>query len=127
LNGQASSDAFTSLINLAQICKIDEKHVNLVVSLLESAQHQLRETDDKESIYNTLDGLAKVAGTVRSKKLAASVMTLSRVYRDYLNVNVEPENIMAVGLVAAAALVVEVEKMLPPATPLTVQSRSSLL
>tara|TARA_R110000737_G_scaffold230064_1_gene243583 strand:- start:199 stop:1446 length:1248 start_codon:yes stop_codon:yes gene_type:complete len=103
LSKNASFEAFTSLINLAQICKIDEKHVELAVSLLNNANHQLKATEDKKSIYQTLNGLAKVAGTVRSKKLAASVMILSRVYRDYLNVNAEPENIMAVGLVASAA------------------------
>ena len=103
LSKNASFEAFTSLINLAQICKIDEKYVELAVSLLNNANHQLKATEDKKSIYQTLNGLAKVAGTVRSKKLAASVMILSRVYRDYLNVNAEPENIMAVGLVASAA------------------------
>lgn len=103
MSDQASLKAFMALINSAQYWKVDGKYIDHVVTLLENAQHQLKETDDKESIYQTLNGLAKVSGLVRSKKLAASVMILSRIYRDYLNVNAKPENIMAVGLVASSA------------------------
>lgn len=103
MNNQASLVAFRSLINSAQFWKVDEKYVELAVTLLENAQHELRETGDKESIFQTLNGLAKVAALVRSKKLAASVVILSRIYRVYLNVNKEPEHIMGLGLVAAAA------------------------
>ena len=103
MNNQASLVAFRALINSAQFWKVDEKYVELALTLLENAQHELRETDNQESIFQTLNGLAKVAALVRSKKLAASVMILSRIYRDYLNVNAEPEHIMEMGLVASAA------------------------
>jgi hypothetical protein len=102
-NDPASLEAFTILITTAQFWKIDERYVDNAVMLLENAQHQLKETNDKDSIYQTLNGLAKVAGLVRSKKLASSVMILSRIYRDYLNVNAEPANIMGIGLAASSA------------------------
>ncbi|MCP4985484.1 MAG: hypothetical protein GY928_05250 [Colwellia sp.] len=103
MNNQASLVAFRSFINSAQFWKVDQKYVELALTLLKNAQHELRETSDKESIFQTINGLAKVAALVRSKKLAASVAILSRIYRDYLNVNTEPEHIMGLGLVAAAA------------------------
>jgi hypothetical protein len=103
MNNQASLVAFRSFINSAQFWKVDEKYVELALTLLENAQHELRDTGDTESIFQTLNGLAKVAALVRSKKLAASVVILSRTYRDYLNVNTEPEHILGLGLVAAAA------------------------
>ncbi len=103
MNNQSSPLAFNTLINSAQFWKVDEKYVEHAVILLENTQHQLKETEDKESIFQTLNGLAKVAALGRSKKLAASVMILSRIYRDYLNVNAEPEHIMGMGLVASAA------------------------
>lgn len=103
MNDQVSLKDFTALISSVQFWKVDAKYVDHVLMLLESSQHQLKEADDKESIYQALNSLAKISCIVRSKKLAASVMIFSRIYRDYLNVNSEPENIMAVGLVAAAA------------------------
>ncbi len=39
----------------------------------------------------------------RSEKIASSVMILSRLYRDYIDVDSEPENYLSLGLVAAAA------------------------
>jgi len=103
MDEQASLKAFTTLINSAPFWKVDGKYVDHAVMLLENAQHQLKETNDKESIYLVLNGLAIVAASARSKKLSASVMILSRRYRDYLNVNAEPENILGMGLVASAA------------------------
>ena len=50
-----------------------------------------------------LNGLAQVACMTRSKKLAASVTILSRLYRDYIDVDSEPENYLAIGFVAGAA------------------------
>lgn len=103
MGGEASLDTFTALINLTHICKVDSKYAELAASLLENTQHQLEGNVDKEAIYHALNGLATVSATLRSKKLAASVMILARVYREYLNVNNAPENILAIGIVAAAA------------------------
>ncbi|TOG78716.1 hypothetical protein CGI93_23650, partial [Vibrio parahaemolyticus] len=103
LSGTASLEAFTALINLTQVCKVDSEYAEIATSLLENTQHQIQGNVDKNVIYQTLHGLAIVAANLRSKKLAGSVMILSRVYRDYLDVNNSLENIFAVGLVSAAA------------------------
>lgn len=103
LGGTASLEAFTALISLTQICKVDSKYAELATSLLESTQHQIEGDVNKDIIYQLLNGLATVAANLRSKKLAGSVMILSRVYRDFLDVNGSPENILGVGLVSAAA------------------------
>ena len=100
---QISLMEFGSLINSAQIWKLDEKYIQHALMLLDTAKHQLREAPTKESIAAMLNGLAKVAALTRSKQLAASVMILSRIYRDYLNVNNEPDQILGMGLVASAA------------------------
>ena len=94
---------FGSLINSAQFWKVDEKYVQHAIMLLDTSQHQLREAPTKESIFAMLNGLAKVSALTRSKKLAASVMILRRTYRDYLNVNSEPEQTLGMGLLASAA------------------------
>jgi hypothetical protein len=100
---QMSLVEFGSLINSAQYWKVDDKYVQHAIMLLDISQHQLREAPTKESIFAMLNGLAKVSALTRSKKLATSVMILSRIYRDYLNVNSEPEHILGMGLVASAA------------------------
>lgn len=101
---QTSLEAFWALINSAQFWKVDKKYIEHAIMLLDTAQHQLREAPNKESIFPILNGLAKVAAMTRSKKLAASVMILSRIYREYLSVNTEPEQILGMGLVASAAI-----------------------
>lgn len=100
---EVSLSSFRVLINSALFWKIDEKHLERTASLLESAQHKLAEANDKDSVYQVLNGLAQVACMTRSEKIASSVMILSRLYRDYIDVDSEPENYLSLGLVAAAA------------------------
>jgi hypothetical protein len=100
---EVSLASFRILINSALFWRIDEKHLERTVSLLESAQHKLAEASDKDSVYQVLNGLAQVACMTRSEKIASSVMILSRLYRDYIDLDSEPENYLSLGLVAAAA------------------------
>jgi hypothetical protein len=100
---EASLKSFRVLMNSAPFWKIDDEYLDGAVNLLESAQHKLAAVNDKDSVYQVLNGLAEVACITRSRKLAASVMILSRLYRDYIDVNSEPENYLAIGVVAGAA------------------------
>jgi hypothetical protein len=103
INGEASFESYRVLMNSAPFWKIDDEYLERAVSLLESAQHKLAAVNDKDSVYQVLNGLSQVACMTRSKKLAASVTILSRLYRDYIDVDSEPENYLAIGLVAGAA------------------------
>ncbi|WP_419210111.1 hypothetical protein ABRP32_16375 [Providencia manganoxydans] len=103
INSEDSFESFRVLMNSTPFWKIDDEYLERVVLLLESAQHKLAAVNDKDSVYQVLNGLAQVACMTRSKKLAASVTILSRLYRDYIDVNSEPENYLAIGLVAGAA------------------------
>ncbi|MBQ0726671.1 MAG: hypothetical protein KBT77_04895 [Thalassolituus oleivorans] len=103
INGEASFESYRVLMNSAPFWKIDDDYLERAVNLLESAQHKLAAVNDKDSVYQVLNGLAQVACMTRSKKLAASLTILSRLYRDYIDVDSEPENYLAIGLVAGAA------------------------
>lgn len=103
INGEASFESYKVLMNSAPFWKIGDEYLDRAVSLLESAQHKLAAVNDKDSVYQVLNGLAQVACMTRSKKLAASVTMLCRLYRDYIDVDSEPENYLAIGFVAGAA------------------------
>ena len=103
VSSEVSLASFRVLMNSALFWKIDKKHLERTVLLLESAQHKLVEANDKDSVYQVLNGLAQVACMTRSEKIASSVMILSRLYRDYIDVDSEPENYLSLGLVAGAA------------------------
>jgi hypothetical protein len=103
IKGDTSFEAYRLLINTAPFWKIDETYLERIVSLLENAQYKLAVANDKDSVYQVLNGLAQVSCMTRSKKLATSVMILSRLYRDYIDVGSEPENYLAMGVVAGAA------------------------
>lgn len=103
INGEASFESYKVLMNSAPFWKIGDEYLDRAVSLLESAQHKLAAVNDKDSVYQVLNGLAQVACMTRSKKLAASVTILCRLYRDYIDVDSEPENYLAIGFVAGAA------------------------
>lgn len=103
ISGEASFESYKVLMNSAPFWKIGDEYLERAVSLLESAQHKLAAVNDKDSVYQVLNGLAQVACMTRSKKLAASVTILSRLYRDYIDVDSEPENYLAIGFVAGAA------------------------
>lgn len=103
IESEASLESFRVLMNSAPFWNIDDDYLERAVSLLESAQHKLAAVNDKDSVYRVLNGLAQVACMTRSRKLAASVTILSRLYRDYIDVDSEPENYLAIGVVAGAA------------------------
>lgn len=103
INDKASFESYRVLMNSAPFWKIDDEYLESAVLLLESAQYKLAAVNDKDSVYQVLNGLAQVACMTRSKKLAASVTLLSRLYRDYIDVDSEPENYLAIGIVAGAA------------------------
>lgn len=103
IDSEASLESFRVLMNSAPFWNIDDDYLERAVSLLESAQHKLAAVNDKDSVYQVLNGLSQVACMTRSTKLAASVTILSRLYRDYIDVDSEPENYLAIGVVAGAA------------------------
>lgn len=103
IGSQASLESYRVLINSAPFWKIDDQYLERAVSLLESAQHKLAAVNNKDSVYQVLNGLAQVACMAKSGRLAKSVMILSRLYRDYIDADFEPENYLAIGIVAAAA------------------------
>lgn len=103
IDGEASLESYTVLMNSAPFWKIDDEYLEHAVSLLESAQHKLAAVNDKDSVYQVLNGMARVACMTGSKKLANSVMILSRLYWDYIDLDSEPENYLAIGVVAGAA------------------------
>ncbi|MEZ8745326.1 hypothetical protein AB4189_16640 [Vibrio sp. 10N.286.49.E1] len=103
IKSEPSVDSYRILMNSAPFWKIDDEYLERAVSLLENAQHKLAAVSDKDSVYQVLNGLAQVSCMTRSKRLAASVLALSRLYRDYIDVNSEPENYLAIGIVAGAA------------------------
>lgn len=103
IKSEASFEAYRVLMNSAPFWKIDDEYLERAVSLLENAQHKLAAVNDKDSVYQVLNGLAQVSCMTRNKRLAASLMVLSRIYRDYIDVDSEPENYLAMGIVAGAA------------------------
>ena len=103
IKDEAALESYKVLINSAPFWKIDEEFLERAVSLLENAQHQLKAVHDKDSVYQVLNGLAQVSCMTRNKNLAKSVIVLSRIYRDYLDIDSNPENYLAMGIVAGAA------------------------
>lgn len=103
IDGEASPESYRVLMNSAPFWKIDNEYLESAVSLLEKAQHKLAEVNDRDSVYQVLNGLSQVACMTRNPSLATSVMILSRLYRDYIDVDSDPENYLALGVVAAAA------------------------
>lgn len=103
IKSEASFESYRVLMNSAPFWKIDDEYLERAASLLENAQHKLAAVNDKDSVYQVLNGLAKVSCMARSKRLATSVLVLSRIYRDYIDVDSEPENYLAIGIVAGAA------------------------
>lgn len=101
--GVPSLESYMALLNSAPFWKINEELLDRAILLLENAQHQLASVNDKDSVYQILTGLAQASCMTRSVKLAASLVALSRLYRDYIDVDSEPENYLAIGFVAGAA------------------------
>ena len=98
-----TSNTFIALINAVQHWKLKPQYTQQVLEMLSDAGHQLNQIHDKDTIMYILTGLSRVAAVTRNTALAEEVCILARKYRNYLNVNSQPEQIMVIGFVAAAA------------------------
>ena len=100
--GDSSPKSFLPLINLSSFRKVDEKYISKISKILREAKHILADTENDRAPY-ILDGLAKLAAMTRNTGLSEDVAILCRRYRDYLDVNERPEQILATYLTSAAA------------------------
>lgn len=103
IDSEVTIESFRVLVNTAPLWKVDNKYLERIVSLLEDAQYKLALLKDKDSVYQVLNGLAQVACMTRNRKIATSLVVLSRLYRDYIDVNSAPEDYLALGFMAGAA------------------------
>lgn len=101
--GVPTPEALSILLNSTHFWKIDPKFTELALNVLTDAKYQLKETKNKDDIFYTLNGLAKLACVTNNTDLANSLSILTRKYRDYLDVKTNPEQILMIGVVAAAS------------------------
>lgn len=98
-----SSNTFIALVNAVQYWKLKPQHTEQVLEILSDGEHQLNQIEDKDTIMYILSGLSRAAAVTHNTDLAEEVCVLSRKYRNYLDVNSQPEQLMVIGFVAAAA------------------------
>ena len=98
-----NSNTFIALVNAVQYWKLKPKYTEQALKILSDAEHQLNQIQDKDTIMYILGGLSRAAAVTRNTELAKEVCILSRKYRNYLDVNSQPEQLMVMGFVAAAA------------------------
>ncbi|MDH5572921.1 MAG: hypothetical protein OEY89_14240, partial [Gammaproteobacteria bacterium] len=101
-SNKGESNNFTALVNSAQYWKLESGYTELALKVLQDAEHRLMKTENEDEIIFTLEGLARVAAITKNTKLAEELCILARKYRNYLNVNSHPQNMMVIGLISAA-------------------------
>jgi hypothetical protein len=94
--------SFTALLNSALIFHVDAQHAGLAAKALRTAKYQLRHTENKEILVSLLRGLATVAAVTRSGELAQEVKILTRRYRLQEAYKLSAEDVLWIGLIAAA-------------------------
>lgn len=98
-----SLESINVLINSSQHWLLDEKYLKLTANLLRDTKHQISKTKNHDQIIYLINGLARVAAITRSTDIAKELRVLTRRYRNYLTSDLHNNELLATGLVAAAA------------------------
>lgn len=98
-----SSRALAGLVNAALVFKISEEHSSLAVEALKKVRHQVALGESDGESFSFLAGLATVAAVTRNPELAQDVRILARVIRRRVDANFDVNDILRIGLLAAAA------------------------
>ena len=95
-------NSFAGLVNLALIFKVDAAHAKLATEALRRVKHQIRTENNSNTTFNLLSGLAILAAVTRTPDLADEVRILVRVLRRRSPETIDAEQVMRIGLIAAA-------------------------
>ncbi len=98
-----SMESLTVLLNAAQYWSIRSDIIQATVERLSEQKHNIPGAKNREHVTFLLGGLAKVACVTSDEDLAQSVVILSRIYRDYLDIASAPHVALFIGLIAGAA------------------------
>jgi len=97
------ASAFAGLLNCALIYRIGEEQTGAATEALRRVRHQVALGEGEWEPFTILAGLATVAAVGRATDLAEEVRTLARVFRRRIGGYIEFDQLMRVGLIAAAA------------------------
>jgi hypothetical protein len=105
---QLSSDevgpaSFIALVNFSLIFRIDRDQAVLAAKALKLASYRLANIEDRSQLVTILNGLAAVSAVTRSHELADELRILVRRYRRDAEYALSLEEVMRIGLVAAAS------------------------
>ncbi len=95
--------SFAGLVNLALLYKMPTSHADLAAKALRRVKYSIENAEGEEILFGLIGGLATVAAATRTTELAEEIRVLVRVMRRRKRLNVEPEDEMRVGMIAAAS------------------------
>ena len=93
---------FAKLVNSALFFQISPQLAELAAKALRSARYQIRQIGPQDQAFSLLGGLATVAAVTGSSELADDVRNLARVIRGRPSIDIAPEDLMRIAMVAAA-------------------------
>jgi hypothetical protein len=103
LNINASAESLLYLAQVSLFWRVDQKYIDAVVVVLKDEKYQIDGIENKDSIMSVIKGLSNMASSYRSREMAEAVFILTRVYRGHIDVNLHPEFMLLIGLIAGAA------------------------
>lgn len=95
--------SFVPLVNSALVFKMNGTQADLASKALQAANYQLRAGNNTENLEPVLAGIATVAAVTRSPSLGDEVIVLMRVLRKRSSNSLEINQILSIGLIAAAS------------------------
>jgi len=101
--GEIDEGVLAPFVNSALIYRFEKEHAETIAASLRAAKYHVAIQADSDRIFSLLVGLATIASVTRSTELADEVRILARVMRRRPGVTLEPDSLMRIGMIAAAA------------------------
>ena len=95
--------SFAGFVNMALLYRIPASQAGLAATALRRVRYSIENTDDENSIFYLIGGLANVAAVTRATDLAETLRVLARVMRRRKRLNADIDDEIRIAMVAAAS------------------------
>lgn len=102
-NKPLNLDSLIGIVNSVLIWKLESSHTKLVLKALSDSNLQVIKNNNSDKVFFILKGLANFSSINRNPEISSELFNLFKKYRKYLNVEEQPQQFLAIGLLAAAA------------------------
>ncbi|HDL7644318.1 TPA: hypothetical protein PXO92_000847 [Yersinia enterocolitica] len=94
--------SFIPIINCAQIWKLNEKDLQVIIDKLSESKKLLNSNASQSEIITVISGVARISSYTQNPQLSKEVIALLRIYKEYIQLDEQFTDLFFCGVIASS-------------------------